>query len=594
MKFSELAHYFNEMEATTKRNELVGILAEVFKESEAEEIGQICYFVQGRLAPFYEPLEIGMAEKTIALAIGTAYGVEKDKIVQLYRELGDLGLVAERLRSKNHELRIKNGVSVNDVHTALVDIAKTSGTGSQDKKLKAFCNVLEQVDADSAKHLCRIPLGRSRLGIGDPTVLDALSFAKIGDKTHRQILEKAYNRTSDLGHAARIYWEKGIDAVDILDVIIGKPIRSQLTERIPDPNKVIDKMGPVNVQPKYDGFRVAIHFDKKKSIGVMNLDGELVETKVKLFSRNLEDMTHMFPELRKAALEEIDAENGILDSEALAYNPESDEFLPFQETTKRRRKHGVDAAAETMPLKAFVFDMMYLNGKSVMDKTQEERVQLIKSILPKEPQTLIPAPGELIDDPKKLIEAFDDAISKGLEGLVVKRPDSPYEAGARNFNWVKVKRQAGGDLNDTVDVVIIGYIAGRGKRAAFGAGALLVGVYNDAIDIFESITKIGTGLSDDEWREIHKRCDTLKVDHKPARVSSILEPTQWVQPEIVIEVFADEITRSPIHTAGKTETDLGYALRFPRLLKFRGEDKTAEDATTVSEIKKMYSEQYKR
>lgn len=574
------------MEATSKRNELTSIMADLFKKARADEIDKICYLTQGRLAPFYEPLEIGMAEKTIALAIAKAYDHTKEAVLESYRHKGDLGLVAEKFHKGNDE-----GLSVNKVYDRMVLIAKTTGTGSQEKKLHAFCELLSQVDAISAKHICRIPLGRSRLGIGDPTVLDSLSFAKTGDKSLRKQLEVGYNKTSDLGQVARTFWEHGVEAVERLDVQIGKPIRSQLTERIPDPAKIIDKMGPVNAQPKYDGFRVAIHFNKHKNIGFMNENGNLVETKVKLFSRNLEDMTHMFPELREAALKEVHADNGILDSEALAYNPDTDEFYPFQETTKRRRKHGVEAAAKQLPLKAFVFDLMYLNGKSVMDKPQKERVELIKKVIPK-PDTLMPAPGELVTEPKRLIEMFDESITNGLEGLVVKKPDSPYEAGARNFSWVKVKRQADGDLNDTVDVVILGYIAGRGKRAEFGAGALLVGVYNEKEDVFETITKIGTGLTDDEWREIHKRSDALKVGHKPARVRSIIEPTEWVQPEIVIEVFADEITRSPTHTAGKTDTELGYALRFPRLIKFRGSDKQAEDATTVSEIQRMYKQQY--
>lgn len=587
MKFSTLASYFEKMEATTKRLELVDLLANIFKEAETNEIANICYFVQGRLAPFYEPLELGMAEKNVAAAIAENAGKTKEEILKEYQRVGDLGEVAGK-HHKGHD----KGLTVNEVHTHLVEIAMTSGAGSQEKKLKYFESLLGGVNAVSAKHLVRIPLGRNRLGIGDPTVLDALSVAHAGDKSLRKSLEAAYNKTSDLGHVAHTFWAHGIKAVEKLDVIVGKPIRSELTERIPDPQKVIEKMGPVNVQPKYDGFRVAIHFDKKKHIGYMQTPEGLVETKVKLFSRNLEDMTHMFPELREAALAETEAHNGILDSEAIAYNPDSDEFLPFQETTKRRRKHGVEEAAESMPLKAFVFDIMYADGKSVMDLPQKERVALVKKVVPHE-KTLLKAPGEVVDNPKKLVELFDDAITRGLEGLVVKRPDSPYEAGARNFNWVKIKRQADGDLNDTIDCVILGYIAGRGKRAEFGAGALLVGVYNEETDTFETVSKIGTGLTDDEWREIHKRCDALKLNHKPARVISSIEPTQWVQPEIVIEVFADEITRSPNHTAGRTETELGYALRFPRLLKFRGADKTAEDATTVKEIIKMFSQQYK-
>ena len=205
---------------------------------------------------------------------------------------------------------------------------------------------------------------------------------------------------------------------------------------------------------------------------------------------------------------------------------------------------------------------------------------------------MIRTKNQTVSDPKVLQGLLDDAISKGLEGLVVKRLESPYEAGGRNFNWVKLKRHSDGELSDTIDCVILGYITGKGKRTEFGAGALLVGVYDSQKDEFVSISRLGTGLTDDEWREIHKRADRIKVDHKPARVNSQIVPSVWIEPSIVIEVLADEITRSPLHTAGKTETENGFALRFPRLVSFRNADKKPEDATSVEEIKRLFEIQY--
>jgi DNA ligase-1 len=301
----------------------------------------------------------------------------------------------------------------------------------------------------------------------------------------------------------------------------------------------------------------------------------------------------MFPDLVKGVLKQINAKSIILDSEALAFNPESEEFLPFQETTKRRRKHGIEEAAKSLPLKAFVFDIMYINGKSLVDTPLRERIEILAEAIAGD-EILIEQPGEFVKDPNRLQQIFDDALTKGLEGVITKRPDSKYEAGARNFNWIKLKRHSSGELKDTVDCVILGYIYGRGKRAEFGAGALLVGVYDKEKDEFVTVSKIGTGLTDDEWREIHKRADKIKVDHKPSRVNSILQPSVWIAPEIVIEVLADEITRSPVHTAGRGEDGVGYALRFPRLVKFRESDKQAEDATTVSELIEMYKLQYKK
>ncbi len=301
----------------------------------------------------------------------------------------------------------------------------------------------------------------------------------------------------------------------------------------------------------------------------------------------------MFPDLVEGVLKQIKADSIILDSEALAYNPESEEFLPFQETTKRRRKHGIEEAQKSLPLKAFVFDVMYLNGRSLIDLPVEKRIEILKEQIQGD-EVLIPEPGEITGSADRIQELFDDALTKGLEGLIVKRIDSKYEAGARNFNWIKLKRHSSGELTDTIDCVILGYIYGRGKRAEFGAGALLVGIYDKSTDTYVTVCKIGTGLTDDEWREIHKRADKIKVDSKPARVNSVLTPSVWIKPEIVIEVLADEITKSPIHTAGKKENEPGYALRFPRLVRFREDDKKPEDATTVEELVKMYNLQYSK
>lgn len=569
MKFSELANYLEKLEETSSRLSLIEILSKLFRETPVNEINEIVYLIQGRIAPFFEPIEIGMAEKNVAASIALAYGKEKEDVLKLYRKLGDMGKTAQELSNSK-----SSSITVNDVFETLTKIAKTSGEGTVEKRQVLLSGILGKVDAISAKHLVRIPLGNTRLGIGDPTVLDALATAKLGDKSKRKNLEGAYNRTSDLGLIAKTLWEKGLPAVEKLEVRVGSPIRSELCERLPNAEKVIEKMTEVDAQYKYDGFRVQIH--KNKDV-------------VRMFSRNLEEMTHMFPELIKATLAQVKAKTIILDTEALAYNPDSEEFLPFQETTKRRRKHGIEEAAKSLPLKAFVFDILYKDGKSLLDEPLRKRMQVLDEVI-KEDDVLIRTKNQIIKDSKQLSLLLEDAISKGLEGVVVKRLDSPYEAGGRNFNWVKLKRHSDGELNDTIDCVILGYIYGRGKRAEFGAGALLVGVYDKKTDEFVSVSKIGTGLTDEEWREIHKRADKISVDKKPARVNSTIEPSVWVKPEIVIEILADEITRSPSHTAGKSETEPGYALRFPRLVKFRN-DKKAEEATSVEELIKMFSHQ---
>jgi len=367
--------------------------------------------------------------------------------------------------------------------------------------------------------------------------------------------------------------------VAALDVRIGKPIHAQLAERLPSAEAIIAKMGTVVAQYKYDGLRAQIHKDGQR---------------VTIFSRSLEDQSHMFPELIAGTLKQVRAERAILDAEALAYNATSEEFLPFQETTRRRRKHGIEALAEQLPLKAFVFDILYKDGASLLDTPLAERLKILEETLHPADDTLMLTASHIVQDAHALTLLFDEAISKGLEGLVVKKLESRYEAGARNFNWVKLKRHSAGALNDTIDCVLLGYLYGRGKRAAFGAGSLLVGLYDPERDLFVTVTKIGTGLSDEQWRSIRERTKGLEVDHRPARVSSLIEPSVWVEPQLVLEVLADEITRSPTHTAGKVGDEPGYALRFPRLVSFRERDKKPEDATTVQELIELYHSQGKK
>jgi DNA ligase-1 len=570
MRFDGLAAYLERLEATSARNELVRILSELYGACSVAEIEPITYLIQGRLAPFFAPVEIGLGERLLISAMAMAYRTPKGEISATYRQLGDLGVTAQGLAAATEH----QPPPVVEVHRRLSEIAATSGEGSLQRKLDLFASLLGDMDPISAKHLVRITTGKMRLGIGDPTVLDALSFAKKGDRSLRPVLEAAYNRTSDLGLIARTLWAEGEGGVEALSVTVGRPLRSQLAERLPDPDAVIKKMGLVGVQPKYDGFRVQIHKDGDR---------------VSIFSRNLENMTEMFPEL-VAAAGSLDAGSVILDGEAIAYNPESEEYVPFQETMGRRRKHGIEQFALRVPLRAFVFDVMFRDGSDLTSLPYESRLAVVDELVSGS-ETLIPAPLTRTDSADVLRKELLEYISRGLEGVVAKRLDSPYQAGARNFNWVKLKRNTSGQLNDTIDVVLLGYYRGKGRRADFGAGALLAGVYDSDRDEFVTLSKIGTGLSDAGWRELYDRARALEVEQRPARVSSILVPDVWLKPEIVVEVLADEITPSPRHTAGMTADEAGLALRFPRIVSFRGADKRPEDTTTVREILEMYRQQ---
>jgi len=583
VEFAALARTFEELERTSSRLALIELLTQLFRSIERpEEIQQVCYLVQGRVAPFFVALEMGMAEKSVTRSIAMASHTTPERIAALYATLGDLGLVVGQVKSETKSA--PSVLSVDEVFEGLKAIAQTAGKGAVEQKIARLSDLLTPVDSVSAKYMVRILLGNLRLGIGDATVLDALAKARWNDAKKRKLLEGAYHKTSDLGLIARTLWEhpgeeEAQQAVAVLDIQVGKPVHSQLAERLPSAEAIIAKMETVVAQYKYDGLRAQIHKDGQQ---------------VTIFSRNLEDQSHMFPELIAGTLKQVRAESVILDAEALAYNATSEEFLPFQETTRRRRKHGIEAMAEQLPLKAFVFDILYKDGVSLLDSPLAERLKILEETMHPADDALMLTSSHTVRDAHTLTLLFEEAISKGLEGLVVKKLESRYEAGARNFNWVKLKRHSAGALNDTIDCVLLGYLFGRGKRAALGAGSLLVGLYDPERDLFVTVTKIGTGLSDEQWRSIRERTRGLEVDHRPARVSSLIEPSVWVEPQLVLEVLADEITRSPTHTAGKVGAEPGYALRFPRLVSFREGDKKPEDATTVQELIELYQSQGKK
>lgn len=575
MKFSEFSEYLTKLEATTKRLELIDIMADLFRNSEGGEVGKICYLLQGRVAPFYEPTEMGMAESMVAQAVAKAFSKTKEEVLGDYRKLGNMGLAAEELAKK---IKVSSNKSVSDVFGELLKIANTGGEGSVEKKIAILSELLAKLDAASVKHVVNIPLGTLRLGIGDPTVMDALSIAKTGDKKLRPVIEDGYNKTSDLGYIAEIFYKGGEKGLSGIKLMVGKPVRPALAERMPNADEVVKRMGDdFAAEPKFDGFRVQVH-----------KNGDSVE----IFSRNLEDMTHAFPDLVEGVKREIKAKTAILEGEAIAFNPQTEEFLPFQETTKRRRKHNVDEKAKELPLVMFAFDILYYNGEDICEKTYIERRKVLEKIIDFK-ETIRIADSRILHSSKEILEFFNECVSEGLEGLMIKKLDSPYKAGGRGFHWIKFKRASSGELTDTVDVVLLGIYVGKGKRTEFGVGGLLVGVYNQKDDVFESISRLGTGLTDEEFRKVNEIGKKLKVAHKPARVKSNIEPSYWVEPEVVMEIYADEITQSPIHLAGWDEkTQSGYALRFPRLVKFREADKRAEDATTVDEVKKLFANQY--
>ncbi|MDQ3928201.1 MAG: ATP-dependent DNA ligase, partial [Chloroflexota bacterium] len=315
---------------------------------------------------------------------------------------------------------------------------------------------------------------------------------------------------------------------------------------------------------------------------------------VAIFSRGLEDLSGMFPDVVAAVHAQIAANDAILEGEALAYEPDTGRYQPFQVTSQRRRIHNIEEMSTALPLRLLAFDLLLLEDRDLTRAPYtERRAALSEAIQPTDGLGGLQVSTMLItDDPEQIVLFYEDSLEEGLEGIVAKRLDGTYEAGKRGFNWIKMKRSYQTQMRDTVDCAIVGYYYGKGRRASWGIGSLLVSVYDKATDTLPTVTRVASGLSDEGWRDLCRRLDPDRIEHPDPRVISVIKPDIWVVPRLVVELQADEVSRSQMHPAGRTDSGLGYALRFPRIIKERPERKP-EDATSVEEVIKLYNMQGK-
>jgi DNA ligase 1 len=597
MKFLKFAQFLNQLEKTSSRLNMTRQLAELFQELSQEEISPASYLMQGELVPKFKSLEFNLSTKlTIeALAVlmteleGTSadqlpkanlfnekdLSLLKNQVEKKYKKSGDLGLVAEAiLDAATYE---PSKLAINQVYERLVEIAQEGGEGSQQRKIDQTVQLLTKLTPNSARYVARIIIGKLRLGFSTMTMIDALSWARHQDKSDRKKLEQAYNKKADFGQLAQGYLaadslEKAEQFLDNYEVEAGVPVMPALCQRLNTAQEIVDKMGQVIAEPKYDGLRAQIHFDLNNK-----------QEQYQVFTRNLDNVSHMFPELKQAA-ENLSCQSCILDSEAIAYDEKTNELLSFQQTITRRRKHGIKNQAAEIPIKFYVFDVLSLDGESLVDLPLTKRKQKLKNLLRKESEWQVLEATDYIvtKDPLELRQYHQDQLTQGLEGAVIKQTEAPYRGGRKGWRWVKIKETEGqtGKLNDTLDLVVMGYYRGKGKRTQFGIGAFLVGVLAENSQI-KTLAKIGTGLTDKQFRKIKRLADQHKLKKSPANydVPKELKPDVWIAPGLVVEIAADELTDSPLHSAGQ-------ALRFPRLVKLR-QDKDWQQATTLQELEQI-------
>ena len=577
MLLSDFVNYLDRISGTPKRLEINQIMKELFVNNK-EEIRILVYLIQGKVAPDYMGLEVGVSEKTIMKVVRKLTGASEKEEITLFAKTGDIGEMVEELISRGKQSSFFNEkITTEELYDILIKMTGIKGSGSTGTKEAILTDLLIRADKREAKYLVKIITGNLRLGVSDATIITALRMAFYPDGD-QSMVEEIYNFHPDPAYLADLLIRGAPDLTTGPVPFI--PIKVMLAERLPSLEQILEKMGGTAAfEYKYDGLRMQIH-----------KQGNNVRT----FSRGNEETTGQFPEIVNA-VKKLNMESLIIDGEAVPYNIETGEIYPFQDVSRRRgRIYDLPEVSEEIPIVVFLFDIIYLEGKQLNRVPYVERRKILLETIGDNPNLKF-ATQIVTSDKGEAEKFFETAIESGCEGIVAKsmKEDSIYRAGNRGWIWIKFKRDYQSEIADSMDLAVIGAFYGHGRRKG-NFGALLLGSYNREADIFESVCKIGSGFTDENLSEMKVIFSKLITDVKPNNVNSEMIPDVWIYPEKIIQIKGSEITLSPIHTCAKDMTGInGLAIRFPRFTGNWRNDKKIEDCTSSLEIFELFKMQKK-
>jgi DNA ligase-1 len=580
IKYVIIAETLETLENTTKKNEIINIISNMLKSIPDNEISKVVYLLKGTIGPDYISKPLGVAESYIIKALSQLSGMNEEAIKYEYNKIGDLGDVAKNIvKVKKQSFFVNEPLTVEYVFENFTLISNVSGAKSQSAKVKYILNLLSTSSEKEAKYIIRSLLGKLRLGVADMVIISAISKAFLTEKDE-EVVENAFNISADLGMVAEIAKKEGIIGLSAISPIPGRPLKVMLGERAENIKDIVDHIGlPCMIEYKYDGLRLQLH---KQNDNIM------------LFSRGMDNVTKQFPEITEnARIFFSNINNIILDGELVAINTENGTLMPFQELSKRRgRKYEIGEKTKQIPVKYFIFDILLLNGISMLKKPFTERRSVIESITNAESKYFTKSKGQIANLEEEIEDIFINALEYGCEGIMAKsiKENSYYIAGSRGWTWIKYKKDYRTELSDTIDAVVVGAFYGYGKRSSL-YGAYLLAVLNPMENSYETICKVGTGFSDEDLKDLYTMFRSKKQINKPSNVNSKIIPDVWIPPEVVLEIAGAEISISPNHTCN-ISSGKGLAVRFPRFLRKR-EDKKANDCTTTTEIIEMYNQQIK-
>ncbi|HDN83456.1 MAG TPA: ATP-dependent DNA ligase [Candidatus Altiarchaeales archaeon] len=556
MEFSKLVEIFQRLEKITARLEMTSIISKFLEETPGDLLPIVILLLQGKVFPEWSNRELGIGSKLLIRALADVSGKSVDEIEDKLREKGDIGLVAEECLQKKSQVTLFIQVlTVEKVHFNLDRISQLEGERSQEKKLRYLSELLLLASPLEAKYISRLVLEELRLGVGKGIVRDAIAQAFRVDAS---LVDRAYYLTSDLGEVAKIAKLEGEEGLKKIELKPGRPIQVMLAQRAENLGEVIEKFGKAAFEIKYDGARLQVH----KYNGT-----------IELYTRRLENVTKQFPEVVEWAKNYLKAENAIVEGELVAIlSCEDRRPRPFQELSKRiKRKYDIDKIKEKIPVELNLFDIIYLNGKSLLEEKFIERRKTLESIIIQSDDFKL-AKQLITSDLSEAEKFYKEAIDLGHEGVMAKNLNAPYQPGSRVGYMYKIK-----PIMETLDLVIVGATWGEGRRAHL-LGSYLLGILDESTGELLTIGRMATGFTDEQLEEMTK---LLKPDIIYEKGKEVV-----LKPRVVVEVGYEEIQKSPKYTSG-------YALRFPRLIRIRY-DKSVEEADTLSRLEKILELQEKK
>lgn len=604
--YSDLTDVFQEIESTTKRLEIVAYCTDFFLKvlhRNPDELSKVVYLFINRLGPDYEGLELGLGESLIIKALSESTGQPTSFIKSEYHKVGDLGTVALKSRSSQPPMFAPKPLRVMDVFKYLNDIATASGTSSQIKKLGLIRKMLTACKGNEAKYLVRSLEGKLRIGMAEKSVLTSLAQAFVaweieksgtGKKVSAEEVTQSEELIKDV-YCQLPNYDLILDAVihkgglanlrDTCKLTAGIPLKPMLAKPTKSISEVLDRFQGerFTCEYKYDGERAQIHATS---------DGE-----IRVYSRNMEDMSQRYPDIVSIVPKIILEKNVsfILDCEAVAWDRVAQKILPFQVLSTRKRKD-VSVNDIKVQVHLFVFDILFFKDEPLLQKSLTERRELIRTHFNMVEGEFAMAKSMNSEDTEEIQAFLDQSMKDSCEGLMIKvldGPESGYEPSKRSRNWLKLKKDYLTGIGDSLDLVVLGAYYGHGKRTNMYGGFLL-GTYNADTEEYETVCKIGTGFSENNLEEFFKQLSETVVEEPKSYISyeraTNAMPDVWFEPKYVWEVLTADLSLSPIYKAGIDELGKGVSLRFPRFVRVR-DDKNPEDATTSEQIVQFYKRQ---